>query len=298
MNSNVAMMTTYGKMSMSGKDLIMVNIIKASGLKAVFDPNKIRKSLNRVGVNKKIIEQIVEEVARYLKEDMTTHEIYRIVFRLLRQHSAEIAAKYHLKRAIMQLGISGYPFEKYMAELMRNQGYHASNNQTIKGYCVDHEVDVVAEKNHTIAFLECKYHSRQGIDCDVKISLYFKARFLDIEKNYSQTTSKTLEGWLVTNTRFTTDASKYGCCAGLKLLSWNFPEKGSLKELIEFSGLYPITCITSFTKAEIATLLANNIVLCKTVHENPSLLNSLNIPKTRLHRIIEQCRMLGINFSM
>jgi len=82
------------------------------------------------------------------------------------------------------LGSTGYPFEKYIAQLLRYQGYIANNNQIIKGFCVSHEVDVTAEKKEKLIFVECKYHNKLGIRCDVKISLYFKARFMDIEQGY------------------------------------------------------------------------------------------------------------------
>ncbi|MHB1221231.1 MAG: ATP cone domain-containing protein [Gammaproteobacteria bacterium] len=270
----------------------MTTITKASGEKAEFEPGKIYQSLKRVGADEKIINKIVNEVSQSLSEGMSTHEIYRIAFRLLRKESRTLAAKYHLKRGIMQLGISGYPFEKYIAEILKHQGFQAQNNQIINGFCVSHEVDVVAKRHGKLIFIECKYHNRPGTKCDVKVSLYFKARFTDIEQGYKNQMNEKLEGWLMTNTRFTDDAMKYGRCAGLHLIGWDYPEKGSLKEQIEISGLYPVTCITNFTKAEISQLLEKNIILCKTIHDNPALLDQLRIPRARRDSIIRQCHTL------
>ncbi|CAM2758834.1 ATP cone domain [Legionella steigerwaltii] len=269
-----------------------INIIKSSGEKVPFNPRRIYRSLKRVGADESLINKIVHEVSQSVVDGMTTHEIYRIAFRLLRNQSKALAGKYHLKRAIMQLGFSGYPFEKYIAELMRHQGFKVLNNQIIKGYCVNHEVDVVGERQNEHVFVECKYHNRLGLACDVKVTLYFKARFLDIEQAYTKKPEEALQGWLVTNTRFTNDAIQYGQCSGLHLISWDFPQKGNLKELIEFSGLYPITCITNLTKAETETLLGENILLCKTIAENPALLNKLNIGAARMKQIILQCQAL------
>lgn len=270
----------------------MTTIIKTSGERVSFDPNKLYQSLSRVGANELLVREIVDEVSHSLTEGMSTHEIYRIAFRLLRKKSKTMAAKYHLKQAIMQLGLSGFPFERYVAEIMRHQGFQVQNDQIIEGYCVNHEVDVVAIRNNEKIFVECKYHNRLGLKCDVKISLYFKARFNDIEQAYQKKTQEILKGWLVTNTKFTTDAIQYGRCAGLHLMDWAYPAKGSLKELIEFSGLYPITCVTNFTKAELSQLLEQDIVLCKTISDDPSLLQQLNIPKFRTRTIIEQCHTL------
>ncbi|MGE3919646.1 MAG: restriction endonuclease [Gammaproteobacteria bacterium] len=271
----------------------MVNIVKASGETAEFDANKLRRSLKRVGTNPSIIEKIVTEVKRALKPGMSTHAIYQIAFRLLRKASHTLAAKYHLKQAIMRLGSSGYPFEKYMAALLRYHGYQVENNKFIKGYCVSHEVDVLAKGHGKRIFVECKYHNRSGLRCDVKVALYVKARFQDIDQAYkNKSDHDVLEGWLATNTRFTIDAMQYARCAGLHLVAWDYPKTGNLKELIEFSGLYPISCITNFTKAELGELIENNVILCKSLHEQPDLLESFKIPKIRKESILKQCREL------
>lgn len=270
----------------------MVKIIKASGEIVPFDPGKIRKSLKKIGTESRLIDAVIDQVSREIKEGMTTRDIYRIAFQQLRKASQSLAAKYHLKRALFQLGQTGYPFEKYVAELLHHQGYQVRNNQMVRGHCVSHEVDVVAKRDKKNIYVECKYHNRPGISCDVKISLYFKARMLDIENARRQTSSAVIEGWLITNTRFTEDALKYGVCAGLHLYSWNFPHKNSLKDQIEISGLYPVTCITNFTRAEIAQLLANNIILCRSINENPAVLDFLRIPGPRKESILKQCRTL------
>lgn len=270
----------------------MVNIIKASGKIAPFEPEKLRRSLLRVGAYEKLINQIVDEVTHLLHEGMSTREIYRIAFRLLRYKSRTLAAKYHLKRAIMRLGITGYPFEKYFAEILRHKGYQVQNNQIIKGYCVNHEVDAVAKKNHKHIFVECKYHNLQGKKCNVKISLYVKARFADIVQKHQTKTTENFEMWLVTNTRFTNDALQYGRCAGLQLVSWDYPENNSLKEQIEISGLYPITCITQFTTKELSILFSHNVVLCKTIRDDPHILDQLKMSADKKSSIMEQCQTL------
>lgn len=270
----------------------MTIITKASGDRVPFDVSRLRRSLERVGANPVLIKDITHHISNILTEGMSTHEIYRTAFKMLRKYSKTIAAKYHLKHAIMQLGQSGFPFEKYIAAILRHQGFDAINNQIIQGHCVSHEVDVVAKRDHQILFVECKYHNRLGLKCDVKIPLYFKARFDDITQAYPHGPKDTLLGWLVTNTRFSQDAIQYGRCVGLYLVSWDYPDHGNLKELIESSGLYPITCISSFTKAEISALLEQNIILCKDISHNFSILHPLNIPNTRRKTIIEQCRAL------
>jgi len=100
--------------------------------------------------------------------------------------------------------------------------------------------------------VECKFHNRQGYKCDVKIPLYIKSRFEDVKKEWEKRKdheSKFHEGWVVTNTRFTEDAIQYGKCSGLKLIGWDYPQQGSIRDRINLSGLHPVTCLTSLTKA-------------------------------------------------
>ncbi|RZK62264.1 MAG: ATPase, partial [Pedobacter sp.] len=124
----------------------------------------------------------------------------------------------------MELGPSGYPFEKYFAAILQHIGYSLRTGVILQGACVKHEVDVIAEKENQHEMVECKFHQQQGTFCDVKIPLYIHARFKDVEAGFTDRSPKnnTLhQGWVVTNTRFTTDAIHYGTCAGLKLIGWN-----------------------------------------------------------------------------
>jgi hypothetical protein len=271
--------------------IAMAEITKASGIRVPFEQEKLRRSLNRVGTDEKLTQQIIDQVMKSLSPGMSTQAIYQIAFKLLRKQSRSTAAKYHLKNAIMHLGVSGYPFEKYFAELLRYQGFQVQNNLFINGYCVSHEVDVVGEKDNKQIFVECKYHHRPGLKCDVTISLYFKARFLDISQGHPD--SLNAEGWLVTNTRFSTDAIQYGRCAGLRLIAWDYPDKDSLKDMIENAGLYPITCITNLTKNEQMELIGNNIILCKSLYNDPKILDQLRISPIRKLSIMEQCEKLS-----
>ena len=93
---------------------------------------------------------------------------------------------------------------------------------------------------------------------------------------------------MVTNTKFSTDAVQYGTCMGLHLIGWDFPATGSLAQLVESSGLYPITCLTTLTRHEKEILLNNNIVLCREICDNPAVLNAANINGTRIKNILEE----------
>ena len=56
---------------------------------------------------------------------------------------------------------------------------------------------------------------------------------------------KLTERWLITNTKFTDKAVKYGECNHLKMIGWNYPFHENLHDLVEKYELVPITSLTS-----------------------------------------------------
>jgi hypothetical protein len=280
------------KMKTSSKQLL---ITKASGARAPFSPETLRHSLVRSGASPETAGEIAEQVKQQLFEGISTRAIYRLAFRLLKSRSGKLASKYHLKRGIMELGPSGFPFELYVSGILSAQGYRTLTSQTVKGRCVSHEVDIIAEKDDRHFMIECKYHNLPGTVSDVRIPLYIKARFDDVKDtwvNQPGHQDKFHQGWVVTNTRFTTDAIAYGECAGLNLISWDHPRGKSLRETIDRMGLYPLTCLTRLNKAEKERLLAKKVVLCRDIAGNEELLRVAGVRPGVIPAVIEECRQL------
>jgi hypothetical protein len=270
-------------------------VTKASGEKSRYSEEKIRISLKRVGATDEQIDSIINEISPKLYEGMPTKKIYRLAFNLLKEGSSHLAAKYHLKQAIMELGPSGYPFEKYIAEILNAQGYITKVGEIVQGHCVTHEVDVIAEKKNNFFMVECKYHNLRGIFCDVKIPLYIYSRFKDLEKQWlklPEHISMVHHGWVVTNTRFSSDAIQYGTCVGLNLIGWDYPAKGSLKDQIDALGLYPITCLTTLTKVEKQRLLDKKIVLCSELLKNEKTLEANGVKPSRINSVMKEAQKL------
>ena len=270
-------------------------ITKASGKKEPFAKSKLYQSLLRAGASATLANQIVQSIEIDLTEGMSTKTIYKIAHKLLSKAEHPVAGRYHLKNGIMELGPSGFPFEKYVSDILAHQGYTVQVGKMVDGKCVKHEVDIIAEKGEQHFMIECKYHNSPGIFSNVKIPLYIHARFKDIESQWMTIPgheAKFHQGWVVTNTRFTTDAITYGSCAGLKLVSLDFPIKGSLREMIEETGLYPLTCLTSLTKSEKNHLLDRKIVLCKEIRENEQYLVEADINPTRIKSVLEEATQL------
>ncbi len=272
-----------------------VLITKASGTKELFVKDKLLKSLLRAGASIELANAVASEIERSVTEGMPTKLIYKKARRLLKKGSMITAGRFHLKSGIMELGPSGFPFEQFLSEILKQKGYVVTVGSIVEGKCVKHEVDVSAEKANQHFMIECKYHNSPGMVCDVKIPLYIQARFKDVEARWAlmpRHATKFHQGWVVTNTRFTSDAVTYGTCAGLNLVSLDFPTKGSLRDMIEETGLYPLTCLTTLTQQEKRTLLEKKIVLCRQVCNQPSHLTDLHIPASRVKNIIEEGNQL------
>ncbi len=268
---------------------------KASGEIVPFSPDKLKKSLQHSGANEETIKAIINKIEKNLYQGISTKNIYRNAFDLLKSLSKPFAAKYKLKQAIMELGPSGFPFEKYYAEILKYQGYKTTIGEFVKGKCVNHEVDIIAIKANKYCMIECKYHNSSGINCDVKIPLYIYSRFKDVEYEWQKLAehkNKVHQGWVVTNTKFTSDAIQYGNCMGLNLISWDYPILAGLREQIDQSGLYPITCLLSITQSEKQMLLENKIVLCKEINNNPELLSLAKINSKRRSSILNEVNSL------
>ncbi|MEQ8421962.1 ATP cone domain-containing protein [Arenibacter algicola] len=272
-----------------------IEILKSSGERAKFSLDKLRKSLKHSGADHNLVEQIVDQVKDELYEGISTNEIYNRAYSLLKKNKSIFASKYKLKKAIYELGPTGFPFERFVAAILEYSGYHTSVDQIMNGICVTHEIDVVAEKNGTVTVIECKFHSEEGRNCNVKIPLYIHSRYNDVKGHWATKKNEHREldkGWVVTNTRFTSDASTYGKCAGLYLLSWDLPLNDGLKDRIDRLGLYPITVSTLLSNREKQFLLSRDVVLCRQLWKDKFFLDHLGISSTRKEKILNEIKQL------
>jgi len=275
---------------------IRFKIVKASGDTTEFSEEKLRNSLSRSGADKHTVDQIVNTVSNELYAGISTKEIYNRAYAILKKHRPVYASKYKLKNAIYELGPTGYPFEKFIGAILMYSGYEVAVGQIMQGKCVTHEVDVVAHKNGKYIIAECKFHSDSKRNCDVKIPLYIHSRFHDIRNNYTDKTpseNTPNEGWLVTNTRFTSDALQFAECSGLYVLSWDYPKNHSLKDRIDRLGLYPITVTNLLSKREKQFLLDRDVVLCRQLLQQTYQLDHLGLSESRKQRIIKEMKLLS-----
>ena len=268
-------------------------IYKTNGDLVPFDRDKVKESLLRSGSNEDLAENVVKKVEGRVEDKMSTTDIYRIAFDLLKEMKQRPqAAKYSLKRSIMQLGPSGFPFERFVGEVLSRQGYDTEVGVEMDGVCTFHEVDVVANNDKRHNLIECKFHNKTGIKTDVKVPLYIHSRFKDLKKKKEAIgdTDAFHRPWVVTNTRFTKSAIEYGECMNMKLIGWRYPEEGGLEKLVEDTGLQPLTCLTTLTDDQKNKLLENELVLCKDLIDNQEQLAIAGVDSKKIDKVLTEAQ--------
>jgi hypothetical protein len=277
----------------NNQTLTEFSVQKASGDFVPFDETKIRRSLQRSGADNRVIDLVIQEIRGQVYEDMPTKALYKMAYKMLKRLNRPIAARYSLKQAMLQLGPSGYPFEYFFAEILKAQGFFTKTGMIMPGKCITHEVDVVADNERDVIFVECKYHAQPGAVCDVKIPLYIHSRFRDLAETpeiQREVAGRNLQFRIATNTRYSDDAIRYGQCAGLQLIAWDYPLGKGLRELIDDARLHPVTCIGTLNRHEKITLLENGIVLCQNIMEQPQVLGKIGISSARQKTIMGEVR--------
>ena len=272
-----------------------IYVQKSSSEMELFSKKKLALSLERSGATREEIETILDKISVDIYDGISSKEIYKKAFSFLKKVNNTSASKYSLKRAIFDLGPTGFPFERLVAALLREKGFKTKVGVILNGACVTHEIDVLAEKEGSVYAIECKFHSDANAVSNVKIPLYINSRFLDIQKQWntnSKNTTHLKQGWLVTNTRFTIDAINYAKCVGLTLLSWDYPLNNGIKDNIDSFDLYPITTLINLSKDEKTTLISKDIILVKELYENKIVLEKMQITSDRIVKILNEVKEL------
>lgn len=270
-------------------------IAKADGTQEPFNPEKLVASLMRAGAEHSSASGIARDVEKVLYQGITTQEIYRHAFALLREERRGAAARYSLKRALLDFGPSGFPFEVYLSELFRAEGAQTQIDQIIEGACVEHEVDVVIHKDGIITYVEAKFHNTAGFKTDLKTALYVKARLEDIKAHRDHKGLKEpMRGLIVTNTKFTEMAERYAECAGVELLSWDSPRGQSLHDRIDKVGLYPVTALTTLGRREKMALLSQKKVVCQALGADTRALAAAGVTGQKADRVLEEIGALCV----
>lgn len=271
-----------------------MKITKADGQQEEFKSRKLVDSLKKAGAKPDEIRRIVSTIETSLRDGMKTQMIYQRAFELLRGSDDPVAAKYSLRRAVFGLGPTGFPFEDFLGKIFEAEGYKTKRRLILRGKCATHEVDLAAYSKEHSFVAEAKFHMHPGVKSDLQVALYSYARYIDLEsaRICSADTCGIIDLMVITNTKFTQAAIKYAECAGIQLLSWDYPKGNSLHEKIERLGIYPITVLTHLSLSQKQKLLADGVILCTEILARPGVLGSLGLSSRKMDAVLHEVRLL------
>lgn len=270
---------------------INISVTKASGEREQFDIKKLIGSLEKAGADTETINYITSDIKTWMHDGISTKKIYARAFSLLKSKTHPAASRYKLKKAIMEMGPTGYPFEHLVSRIMELDGYKTQTGIVVQGFCVSHEVDVIATKNNEQILTECKYGQHACKIVSVKVPLYIHSRVNDIVKKREKMPEYkgfTFKGCIATNTRFTSDAIDYAKCNNMLLLAWDYPQGKGIKDIIDREKIYPITVLNNITKAQKQKLMDDGIVICRQLQNNQKVLDQFGLTSRKTKAILNE----------
>jgi Holliday junction resolvase len=268
----------------------MKKVIKKTGIIEDFDENKIIQSLINVGADEVTASKICKTVYDKIPNLIRADDLWKITLKELKKYHLGFATKYNLKKAIYNLGPSGFPFERYFAKLLAEYGYETIIDEWIEGKCLNYEIDIVAVKDEERYIIECKFHNQAGVKSDLKTVLYVFGRWLDIKEKFPY-----LKNWLATNTKITDEGIKFAECRNIKITAWKYPPSESLEKLIEQKGIYPVTILLSGNKFIYTNLIQNNFVIIQDLfrYKPEEISKMTGIELNKIRKLIDEAKNLS-----
>ena len=282
---------------MSSLDIL---ITKANGAKQFFDREKIVRTCLRMGADRRTAYEVTEKVERRLYDGISSAKILQMIFLFMRKGQPNVTRLYDLRKGI-SLMTPKPEFEIFVQILLAHNGFEVTPNQIIAGNCVEHEVDAVAKKNGVTYFVEAKHHFNYHALTGLDESRIARALLEDVTEAYElgKISQKIDKAMIVTNTKYSEHAMKYGKCRNILQIGWNTPADLSLQNMIEETNLYPLSCLKDLKKDIREKLLQSGIVLLKQVsaEDLAALARKTGLRKQILERIREQAEPGNFPFS-
>ena len=268
-----------------------VFVTKADGNRQLFDGEKVVRTCLRMGASRKIADEIAERVEKSLYDGIPTSKILQMAFRLLRSYKPAIRHLLDLRRGLSLMD-SKPEFEIFVQILLARNRFEVSPNRIVAGKCVEHEVDAIARKGGVTYFVEAKHHVNYHTPTGLDESRIARAILEDVTEGFQcGSCDLKIDGaMIVTNTRYSEHARRYGKCRNILQIGWNSPANLSLQSMIEEKNLYPLSCLRGLKRETKTKLVNSGIVLMKQLfEEKPSTLaRKTRVPKETLKQIIEK----------
>jgi len=92
-------------------------VTKNSEEQEMYSEDKLRASLRSCGATNNQVDIIINQINAHIYNSITTNEIYKKAFSILKKFDRTFASKYSLKRALFGLWLTDYPFRLISALL-------------------------------------------------------------------------------------------------------------------------------------------------------------------------------------
>jgi len=268
-------------------------VTKADGSKQLFDEEKIVRTCLRMGASRKDAVQIAKQVERRLYEGISTRKILQMVYSLMRKQKPAIKHLFDLKYGI-SLMVPKPEFEAFVRILLVQSGFKVESNMILRGLCGEHEADAIATRDGLTHFVEVKHHSSYHALTGLDESRIARAILEDVTEGYSHglTSIKIDRAMIVTNTRYSEHAMKYGRCRDILQVGWSSPEFFGLREMVEKHRMYPLSCLRGISATVRLRLVEAGIVVIKQLLEQDLryIERKTELPRETLLSILEKAR--------
>lgn len=249
------------------------------------------QTCQRMGADNYVANEVAGRIEKRLCEGITTQMILKMIFAYLSKYKPGVSHLFDLKKGISLMEPKP-EFELFIQVLLAHTGFEVTSNQVLRGKCVEHEVDGIARKDGVTYFVEVKhhfnYHALTGLD-ESRIAW---AVLEDVTDAYAAglTDLKIDRAVIVTNTRYSEHAIKYGRCKNLVQIGWASPEHFGLRDAIEKNQLYPLSCLRGIGQEDRFRLVDSGIVLIKQLldQDRATIERKTGLPHATVESIMEK----------
>jgi len=270
-----------------------VYVTKADGTMQLFDREKVVRTCLRMGASRKTADEIAEKVERRLYDGIQTSKILQMTLRLLRKYKPAVRHLLDLRKGLSLMD-SKPEFENFVQILLAHNGFEVTPNRLITGRCIEHEVDAIAKKDGLTYFVEAKHHINYHTPTGLDESRIARAILEDVTEGFElgKSSLRIDRAMIVTNTRYSEHARRYGRCRNILQIGWSSPTNLCLQNMIEEKNLYPLSCLRDLKNETKTKLVNSGIVLMKQLFEETlqTLARKTGIQKETLKQIIEKAK--------
>jgi hypothetical protein len=244
-------------------------VTNADGTRNLFNRQRIVKTCLRMRVSEEIAKVVADKVEKNIYNGIQTRKILQMIFEYLQKERSTFKNRIDLRRAISLL--RPVPdWEHYIQMLLSELGYSIISNKIIRGRCVEHEIDAVAQKGDETILVEIKHHYKYHTSTGLDVCRIIRATFEDMTEGFDLgltqiNFNKTL---IICNTKFSNHAKQYAECRDIDHIGWNSPLEHGLDRIIEENKFYPITLISNLDRKTEEKLGNKGIVLLRQLTEN------------------------------